>query len=130
MKRLAFAAAAALALVTAPPQDTANSSVKISSPGPGSVRTWPKTSSRKTEPNEIMSNRAVLPRLSRSIVQHSASQHSASRQCEFHNPIPYGAPPRDVAPWPGQAVGLHIARGAPARTLMSGYISATSLVTV
>ncbi len=52
--------AAALALVTAPPQDTPNSSVKTSSPGPGSSARCPKTSSRNTEPNEIMSNRMLL----------------------------------------------------------------------
>jgi len=49
------ALAAALALLTAPPQETANSSVNTSSPGRGSSGTGPKTSSRKTEPNEIMS---------------------------------------------------------------------------
>ena len=54
------ALAAALALLTAPPQENANSSVKISSPGRGSSGTCPKTSSRKTEPNEIMSKLAVL----------------------------------------------------------------------
>src|SRR5215472_8104675 len=46
---------AALATVTAPPQEIANSSVKISSPGPGSDATWPKTISRNTRPKAIRS---------------------------------------------------------------------------
>ena len=55
------AAAATVALVTAPPQEIANSSVKTSSPRPGSRCNWPKTSSRKTSPNEIMSNEKQPP---------------------------------------------------------------------
>src|SRR5215813_12365497 len=46
---------AALAAVTAPPQEIANSSAKISSPGAGSAGTSPKTISRNIVPNAIRS---------------------------------------------------------------------------
>src|SRR5215831_8347520 len=46
---------AALAAVTAPPQETANSSAKISSPGAGRDGTSPKTISRNIVPNAIRS---------------------------------------------------------------------------
>src|SRR5690349_22780098 len=46
---------AALAAVTAPPQEMANSSAKISSPGAGRAGTSPKTISRNIVPNAIRS---------------------------------------------------------------------------
>src|SRR5215475_3171419 len=46
---------AALAAVTAPPQEIANSSAKISSPGAGRAGTSPKTISRNIVPNAIRS---------------------------------------------------------------------------
>src|SRR5215831_8110760 len=46
---------AALAAVTAPPHEIANSSAKISSPGAGSAGTSPKTISRNIVPNAIRS---------------------------------------------------------------------------
>src|SRR4249920_815909 len=46
---------AALAAVTAPPQEMANSSAKISSPGAGRDGTSPKTISRNIVPNAISS---------------------------------------------------------------------------
>src|SRR5215475_16223272 len=46
---------AALAAVTAPPQEIANSSAKTSSPGAGRAGTSPKTISRNTVPNAIRS---------------------------------------------------------------------------
>src|SRR5271169_2916739 len=50
---------AAVATVTAPPpQEKANWSVKISSPGPGRAGTSPKTTSRKTVPKAITSTGA------------------------------------------------------------------------
>src|SRR5215470_18011408 len=52
---------AALAAVTAPPpQETANSSAKISSPGAGRDGTSPKTISRNTVPNAIRSMALAL----------------------------------------------------------------------
>src|SRR5215469_17761277 len=52
---------AAVATVTAaPPQEKANWSVKISSPGPGSAGTSPKTTSRKTVPKAIRSTAADI----------------------------------------------------------------------
>src|SRR6266700_853687 len=68
------AAAATVALVTAPPQEIANSSVKTASPGTGSRCSCPKTSSRKTSPNEIM----------------STEQPPAAHRCPDADPAPAG----------------------------------------
>ncbi len=82
---------------------------------------------RPWQPAHVTEDQLKEDRAERDHVQPSSPPEP--RAIEQHNAIPGRAPPRDVAPWPGQAVRLHIARGAPARTLMSGYISATSLVT-
>src|SRR5262247_783867 len=58
---------AALATVTAPPQETANSSAKISSPGAGRDGTSPKTISRNIVPNAIRSMAASSERLRHSV---------------------------------------------------------------
>src|SRR4249919_459113 len=89
---------AALAAVTAPPQEMANSSAKISSPGAGRDGTSPKTISRNIVPNAITSTAAALAaRAVRRLRPARAPPRRAASRSPSPEGLGHGVGPGDMA---------------------------------